>query len=243
MFETKYLIRLDDACPTMNHELWGRMASLLDTYGVKPMVGVIPHNEDPNQVFDQENIGFWQLVLSWEQKGWAVAMHGYIHVYSSKDGGMNPLWEKSEFAGHPIDVQRDKIKKGVAVMREKGINPKYFFAPSHTFDENTLISLREETDIRMISDTIASKPYKLGDFVFIPQQSGHPIKLPFGGLVTICYHPNTMTDDAFRRLEDFLRNHQQEMTSFDKIDIASVRSKTMGDKCLSWLYFMRRKLT
>lgn len=243
MFETKYLIRLDDACPTMNHELWGRMASLLDTYGVKPMVGVIPHNEDPKQVIDQENADFWQLVLAWKQNGWAIAMHGYNHVYSSKEGGMNPLWEKSEFAGHPIDVQRDKIKKGVAIMRQKGINPKYFFAPSHTFDENTLISLREETDIRMISDTIASRPYKLRDFIFIPQQSGHPIKLPFGGLVTICYHPNTMTDASFRRLEDFLRNHQQDMASFDKIDITSARSKTMGDKCLSWIYFMRRKLT
>lgn len=47
---------------------------------------------------------------------------------------------------------------GVAVMREYGINLKYFSALSHTFDENTLVALQEESDIRIISDTIATRP-------------------------------------------------------------------------------------
>ncbi len=238
----KYLIRLDDACPTMNHQLWGKMESLLDRFSVKPMVGVIPNNEDPKQKIDVEDSLFWDMVELWESKGWAIAMHGYNHVYSTKEGGLNPLWHKSEFAGHPLDVQKEKIKRGVSIMRSHGINPKYFFAPSHTFDKNTLIALMEETDIRIISDTIARKPYKEGDFVFIPQQSGHPIRLPLGALVTICYHPNTMNDVSFNNLEKFLEKHKQELTSFDSIDITKAGSKTIFDGFLSWFYFMRRKI-
>lgn len=43
-----YVIRLDDACPTMNHANWNRMEYLLDKYSVRPIVGVIPENQDPD---------------------------------------------------------------------------------------------------------------------------------------------------------------------------------------------------
>lgn len=238
----KYLIRLDDACPTMNREKWGKMEALLDKYGVKPLVGIIPHNEDPKLKIDPEDGKFWELAESWERKGWAIAMHGYNHVYSSKDGGINPLWKKSEFAGHPYELQRKKIKDGIAVIRKNGFNPKYFFAPSHTFDVNTLRALQEETDIRIISDTIARKPYRKSDFVFIPQQSGHPTRLPFGGYMTICYHPNTMNDSSFVRLENFLKRSKDSILSFDQINIDEVGRKGLLDRLLSWIYFTKRKL-
>jgi len=57
-------------------------------------------------------------------------------------------------------VQKQKIRDGYAILKEYGLTPKYFFAPSHTFDENTLVALKECSDIRIISDTIATKPYK-----------------------------------------------------------------------------------
>ena len=49
---TKYLIRLDDACPTMDSVKWEKMLNILDRYEVKPMVGIIPHNEDPKLHID-----------------------------------------------------------------------------------------------------------------------------------------------------------------------------------------------
>ena len=47
MFKTRYLIRLDDACPTMSKEWWGNVEAVLDKYGVRPMVGIVPicHDE------------------------------------------------------------------------------------------------------------------------------------------------------------------------------------------------------
>lgn len=239
---TSILIRLDDACPTMNHKKWDRMEMLLDKSSIKPMVGVIPHNEDSKQQIDLEDPDFWNKIKIWEEKNWTIALHGYNHVYSSKDGGMNPLWLKSEFAGHSLEIQKEKIKKGVAIFRSHGINPKYFFAPSHTFDENTLIALKEESDIRIISDTIALKPYEKDGFVFIPQQSGHPISLPFNGILTVCYHPNTMKDDDFVGLEKFIKAHEGDVIGFSDLDFSKIGSKSIIDKIFSGLYFLRRKI-
>ena len=67
--KVQYLIRLDDAGPTMNRRLWSRMEVLLDKYGVKPMVGVIPHNEDSQQKIDTPDEMFWAKVKAWRGTG------------------------------------------------------------------------------------------------------------------------------------------------------------------------------
>lgn len=36
-----YIIRLDDACPNMNHERWREVENLLEKYNIKPIVGII----------------------------------------------------------------------------------------------------------------------------------------------------------------------------------------------------------
>ena len=62
----RYLIRLDDACPTMDAAKWSRVEDILDRYGVRPMVGIIPHNEDPKQNIDPEDANFWSKTKAWE---------------------------------------------------------------------------------------------------------------------------------------------------------------------------------
>lgn len=64
----KYLIRLDDAVLTMNTKKWQRMEDLLDRYGVKPMVGVIPANNDPKQLIDNGNCEFWMKARIGKEK-------------------------------------------------------------------------------------------------------------------------------------------------------------------------------
>ena len=55
----KYVIRLDDACPNMNLEKWDKIESLLDKYSIKPIVGIIPDNEDAE--FNHKLIeNFWE---------------------------------------------------------------------------------------------------------------------------------------------------------------------------------------
>ena len=117
----KYLIRLDDACPTMDGAKWQRMFDILDRYVVRPMVGIIPHNEDPKQEIDAPDVEFWNKAKLWHQKGYAIALHGYNHCYISNEGlkGLNPLWSRSEFAGVPYDVQKQKIRDGFEILYHK----------------------------------------------------------------------------------------------------------------------------
>lgn len=238
----KYLIRLDDACPTMDAARWRRMESILDKYGVRPMVGIIPANADPKQMIDKEDDLFWEKAIAWQSKGWAIALHGFDHCYISSDAGVNPLWNRSEFAGISLEQQKQKISDGVAILKSHGLVPKYFFAPSHTFDENTLQALRECSEIRIISDTIATRPYRKGEFLFIPQIGGHCVNMPLSGVYTFCFHPNTMTDTDFDSLESFIRIHNSEFCGFDELELNGVKGKSLKDKFISWLYFTQRKL-
>lgn len=242
--KNKYLIRLDDACSTMDAKKWQRIENILDTYGVRPMVGIIPANEDPKQKIDAVNADFWCKVKTWDKKGWAIALHGYDHCYVSNDGlkGLNPLWARSEFAGLPLEEQKTKIREGIRVFDTHNISPKYFFAPSHTFDENTLQALREESNIRIISDTIATQPYRKGDFVFIPQLGGHCAEMKIPGIWTFCLHPSAMTEEDFVATERFLKNHRDEMLGFDELKLTNLKGKSLMGRLLSWVYFTRRKM-
>lgn len=239
--KTEYLIRLDDACPFMRKEQWNCVETLLDKYGVKPLVGIIPDAKDELVVCDNEDPDFWGKALKWQEKGWAIALHGYDHIYISEEGGVNPLWKRSEYAGVPLERQKDKIREGLAILKNKGLKPHYFFAPSHTFDKNTLEALKSESDIRIISDTIGRYPYKKNDFVFIPQIFGHCVKIPLSGIYTFCFHPNSMSDGAFMALERFLERYRDHFTNFDSIDIEKIREKSLLDKFISVIFFGLRK--
>ena len=164
-------------------------------------------------------------------------MHGYNHVYSTECGGINPINKRSEFAGEPLEVQKEKIRRGISILREHDINPKIFFAPSHTFDRNTLLALKAESDINIISDTIANDVYYQDDFQFVPQQSGRVRELPFK-VVTFCYHPNMMKGNDFLLLESFLEKNSKLFIKFpmDK----TYRKFSFYDYLIKRMYFLRR---
>ena len=242
--KVRYLLRLDDACPTMHSAKWQRTFSILDRYGIRPLIGIIPHNEDPKQLINEPNDSFWDDVHLWQSKGYSLALHGYNHCYTSDQGleGLNPLWQRSEFAGYSLEIQKDKIKKGIAIFRSHGIEPQLFFAPSHTFDKLTLQALLEESNIRIISDTIATKPYNSYGFTFIPQLGGRCFEIPIPGIWTFCLHPSAMNDNDFNTLDEFIGKNRNKFISFDDVDLTNLKSKTLIDKLLSWTYFTFRKL-
>ena len=138
-----------------------------------------------------------------------------------------------------MEQQKKKIRDGVEKLRQQGIEPKVFFAPSHTFDENTLIALRECSSIRLISDTVANAPYRKDGFTFVPQQTGRARKLPFD-TVTFCYHPNELDEKGFLDLEAFLRVHEGEFVPFPMGQ--SDREENWEDRLLRRAYFGLRSL-
>ena len=234
----RLLIRLDDACEYLNLANWERIESLLDLCGVKPLVGIIPScNDSQLKEYGYCDIFWNSIVKRWISKGWEIALHGFDHCYISKSGGVNPVNNRSEFAGVDLETQKKKIKEGIKIFKSHGIETKVFFAPSHTFDINTLTALKEESDIRIISDTIATDIYYENDFVFVPEQSGKVRYLPFK-TVTFCYHPNTMKNKDFIKLERFLKKH-----FFSPFPITNTkRKKSWFDRIVSKIYFFKRKV-
>ena len=236
---SQYILRLDDASDYMDTEKWQRMEDMLDKYGIKPLVGIIPDNQDSSLVETyKQDSEFWNKTARWKEKGWELALHGCYHKYTTKEGGINPVNKRSEFAGVPLEKQKRMIRHGVDILKNHEIEPKVFFAPSHTFDKNTLIALNDESDIRVVSDTIANDVYYENGFYFIPQQSGRVRKLPFR-VVTFCYHPNTMQPKNFAELEGFL---QQYAKKFVPVQTLQLKKRRRGpvDRALRWIYFARR---
>lgn len=236
----KYIMRLDDASEYMDVEKWNRMKSLLDKYHVKPVFGIIPDNQDESlvNVYPKEET-FWDRMQQWIKEGWIPALHGCDHCYVTEEGGINPVNYRSEFAGLPLNKQREKIKKGYTILKNHGIYPSIFFAPSHTFDENTLEALKQESDIRVISDTVAFDSYYDNGFYFLPQQSGAVRKLPFH-LVTFCYHPNVMEESDYERLDAFLKEYSQNFVHYEE-QLLKKRKFGLLDKVLKKMYFAKRE--
>ena len=236
---SQYILRLDDASEHMDIKKWQRMELLLDKYAIKPLVGVIPQNADPELLAYEKDLDFWKKATDWQKKGWELALHGFDHRYITEAGGLNPVNKRSEFAGVPLEDQKKKIREGVRILQEHGVEARIFFAPSHTFDENTLKALREESNIRIISDTVANDVYEHDGFTFIPQQSGRVRKLPFK-VVTFCYHPNVMQENDFLELEEFLQKNAKSFVSVGKLPLKN-RGMSFLDKALRCLYFARRR--
>ena len=236
-----YLLRLDDASEFMDIKKWNDMENLLDKYNIKPIVGVIPKNEDETFVKKYErDIKFWDKIRGWQRKEWEIALHGFNHVYTSNSGGMNPVNYRSEFAGISLEQQQVKIAKGISIFNENKLKVKIFFSPSHTFDSNTLEALKRESHIRIINDTIANDLYKEGEFYFIPQQFGHVKWSPFK-VTTFCYHPNYISEIDMRKLEKFLKKNGHKFVSFKDLPRIN-RDLTIYDRTLRRLYFAFRKV-
>jgi predicted deacetylase len=185
----------------MNWRIWERVEATLARNDVKPIIAVVPDNRDPALTIDPPAPDFWERVRHWQSQGWGIALHGYQHIYVNTQRGMLGLMPHSEFATLPEAEQRRKISAGVAILKEHGITPDAWIAPSHSFDEVTLKALMAE-GISVVSDGLALDVYtdSMGA-IWIPQQM--PCFRPRRkGTWTVCYHHNNWSPS---RIDDFER--------------------------------------
>lgn len=239
----KYLIRLDDASPFMNKERWKSVEDILNKYSINPLVGIIPNNQDIQTIIEPEDRGFWEKARKWQEKGWSIALHGYNHCCESTNGGINPIHNRSEFAGLPYEKQVEKIRNGYQILLNNNINPSVFFAPSHTYDENTILSLKAASQIRTICDTFSRYPFKdKHDFIVVPCQMGKFRNIPLSGYWTFCFHPNIMTNKDLYLFKTFIISNLDKFIDFSSLPLHEIRNKSILDKTLSTSYYFLRKI-
>ncbi|UWZ82892.1 DUF2334 domain-containing protein [Occallatibacter riparius] len=211
----QYLLRIDDLCPTVHAGRWTRLRAIIDEFKIQPILAIVPDNHDPDLDASPPDPAFWNQMPSMQSAGAAIALHGLNHICDVQGKSLIPLLRTSEFAGAPLDVQRHRIARGLAILRSYGLAPKLFVAPRHGFDRNTLLALREQ-GIRYISDGFARVPFVRHGVTWIPMQLWSPVARA-SGLWTLCIHPNTADDASIECLRRFLRVHAQHFTSFDRV--------------------------
>jgi hypothetical protein len=71
--QAEYLFRLDDACPTMDLGKWQAVERVLTSRGIRPIVAIVPANEDPALARSAADPSFWQRARAWARAGWVIA--------------------------------------------------------------------------------------------------------------------------------------------------------------------------
>jgi predicted deacetylase len=211
----QYLLRFDDLCPTMSSSRWLRFQSLIEEFGIRPILAVVPDNRDPELEIAEPDPAFWAQMRAMEDAGAAIGLHGYRHLCQSEGRSLLPLHRSTEFSGAPEETQRQWIHAGLEILRGRGLSPRIWVAPRHGFDRGTLSALRTE-GIGLLSDGFARLPFTRAGLTWIPQQLWAPVEKSMG-LWTICVHPHTASDLLVRQLHEFLSRHSTQFTSVDRV--------------------------
>lgn len=205
---TSYLFRLDDICPTLRWNRFTELVRLFDQYHIKPILAVVPDNQDTALMVDPPSLDFWPQIAALAARGWIIAQHGFQHVYHTKEAGLLQLRARSEFAGLPYAVQRNKIEHGQQILRQRLNQPiTWWSAPAHSFDLTTCQALAD-LKFTHISDGIALYPFNRYGLTWIPHQTWSIAPKPLG-VWTIGIHLNTMRDRHVAQLRRLLAHHSR----------------------------------
>jgi predicted deacetylase len=222
---TGLLVRMDDITATMNWSLMDRCEKLFDKFKIKPLLGIIPINKDPELLKFPKNERFWERVESWKNKGWEITMHGCNHLYTQKSDKKDIFnyGGDSEFYGLDYSTQLNKIKTGLEEFNKRKIKVRSFFAPNHIYDSNTLKALKN-TDIKIIIDGYGLFPYYKNEILFIPQLFYKEIFLPFG-IQSTQIHINEWNDETYKNFEVFVEKNYSKILNLNNIiDITNPNS-------------------
>lgn len=223
----KIAVRLDDITPDMDYEKFYNMKQILDTYQIKPLIGVVPFNEDKNLMRNPKMEDFAGFLQGLTKEGWVVALHGYEHLYSTSKGGLFPLNHFSEFAGLSFEKQDEMIAKGKEQLASWGIATDIFMAPAHTFDKNTLKALKKNGFTHM-TDGFGKQPFVRNGLIFLPiaikQSDCYKEK---EGYTTLVYHTNTMDDTDFERCKKMFDDNRESLISYEEMLKQTPRKRGM----------------
>ena len=212
---SSYMLRFDDICPTMNWSVWARIEEVMDDHEVHPILAIVPDNRDEQLIVSEPVDDFWDRVRDWQARDWTIAIHGYRHCFETDRAGLLGLNAYSEFAGVPIERQRQKLTAALDIFRQHGVNPEVWVAPAHSFDRNTITVLMEN-GIKTISDGFSYRIVKRFGCTWIPQQLWRFREMPFG-LWTVCLHPNAMTEVDINCFERDLENFRDRLKAYREV--------------------------
>lgn len=233
-----YIFRIDDVVPWMNWTNFEKIEKIFDKYWIKPIIWVVPNNEDYSIWNNNYNKSFWTKINCLYSKWWIVAQHWYSHKYVNTNWwilNINKYWE---FAWLPYDEQFKKIEEWKRILESNlWIEIKWRMAPAHSFDINTCKVLKNLW-FEYITDWIAIYPFIKYWLKRLPQQLWHPSKKYFWTR-TICLHTNKYNSDFIKQINNFCKdNHDKILWDFNNIDYHT----NFIEKIISFFWSIKLKL-
>ena len=233
----KITFRIDDVSLYMNWENFHHIVRMFEKNSIKPLLGVIPDNQDSELCRLTYNSDGWNEIIQLQESGWMISQHGYRHLYSTKDPGILGINKYSEFAGIDYSTQYNMISEGKKLLDQIGLASNIFMAPAHSYDKNTLIALKQ-LGFKYVTDGYSIFPYENNSLKFIPCQSSRPIN-GLMGIMTVCLHPNTMVESDFEKLNKWIAGNNHKICDYsDSLNYPSygMLSKTIEKLVLSLRY-------
>lgn len=246
MKEAKYLIRFDDICPTMNWDVWEEIEKIVDGFGLKPILAVVPDNQDRHLMHGKANERFWERVRAWSEKGWSVGLHGFQHLYETRASGIVGLNHRSEFAGLPIEVQREKIQRALRIFYEEKVKIDCWIAPAHSFDWDT-VDVLLSNGVAVISDGYFNRAVTYRGALWVPQQLWR-FEEKRAGLWTVCYHHNSWSAESVEKFKRDITCFSKRIIGLSEVvDCQALPEISIYDKSFAffwkWSLFGRRALS
>jgi predicted deacetylase len=237
----QYLLRFDDLCPEMNWSVWSEIEQLLVERNIKPILAIVPDNQDRALKVDRLAPDFWERARAWQARHWSIALHGYQHAYINRNWGLMRLTRSSEFAGLPRSIQKEKLRAALAIFERQGIRADCWVAPSHSFDWTT-VDLLAELGLKVISDGLWAWPHTdRRGITWIPQQLWGGISRRPAGVWTVCYHLNGWSMAQQDQFQHDLEAFGSHITSLDEVvKNFAERRLTLGDSAYAWIRWLRK---
>jgi len=213
----KITVRMDDITPDMDWKSFEAFLELFRKYEIKPLLGIVPQNQDPKLKIGEADPAFYQKMKELQKEGFRLSMHGCNHVYRTKKGGCFPLNCDSEFAGQAESTQRELLENGKRLLEQEGIHTDIFMAPGHTLDKTT-VKLLKELGFCYITDGYGRWPYRRWGMTWLPISFWRRFLLSDQeGTATLVIHANNCSKQVLDEHEKLFAQKQKDFLPYAEL--------------------------
>ena len=159
-----------------------RFVPLIEEFGIKPILAVVPDNRDPELELSPPDPEFLGRDARNGGGGATIALHGYRHLCEQRGARAAAAAPRDGVRGRARGRRSASgFRRGLAILRGHGLNPRIWVAPRHGFDAQHCgrCAQREFTPF---SDGFARVPFTRGGVTWIPQQLWAPVEKDEGPL-------------------------------------------------------------
>lgn len=223
------IFRFDDIHPLMDIAVFEFIQSLSIFCPKSIMLCVIPDNKDKTLIKSKIPIpDFWDQLILIESRGVTIGLHGLEHNLKFSKKSILSVSKQSEYTGLKYSSQKKMILMGLSILKKKGLNPKFFAAPAHGFDNITLKVLND-INFKNISDGFSRNVCNKNGLTWIPLKSWKPNTKFLGSFNTVCLHANKDNIKTIRY------GINKKVSNKENIDFATLISSTKSYTSLDLL--------